>query len=64
MTQHCSATTLLLPPTGFRWSRAEFHSLHFRLVLFNRNVVSELIVFTYYLAIDLKLESNVIDFEC
>lgn len=65
MTQHCQVPTLLLFPAVLRWSALEFQTVHFQTgpVLAGKDV-SVCIVLNPYLAIDLKLESNVIDVKC
>lgn len=65
MTQHCQVPTLLLSPAVLRWSALEFQTMHFQTcpVLTGKDG-SEWIVLNLDLAIDLKLESNVIDFKC
>lgn len=69
MTQHCQIPTLSLRPAPRRWSQLELERVHVqtqvqpclrgRIFLF-----SECAVLNHYLVIDLRLKSNVRDFEC
>lgn len=65
MTQHCQVPTLLLSPAVLRWSALEEQTVHFQTgpVLTGKDV-SESRVLNLYVAIDLKLESDVIDLKC
>lgn len=57
--------TLSLSSVLLRWSALEFQTVHFQTYsVYPGKDVFEWIVLNHYLAIDLKLESNVIDFKC